>query len=276
MHDLPTHATYNTVLSGIFVAGVVTFPALLWFDAPFGRFSRKGWGPKIPGKLAWMIFETVPVWAVPYFALKYGVRWNRTTVALLGLWETHYIHRGIIFPFLAPSKAASNIPIILSGITYNLFNAFLQGYSLATTPYPPLYLTTPTFLLGTLLFFTGLSINIYSDYHLFHLRRLVSSPSTSSKEKINENDMITTGEGHHYVIPKQGLFKSVSCPNYFGEILEWIGWAVACGATGAGWSFAFYTVANLMPRAIKTHRWYQSTFGDRYPKDRKALFPGVI
>ena len=186
------------------------------------------------------------------------------------------LNRGIIFPLLAPSKSPSNIPIILSGITYNLFNAFLQGYSLATTPYPSSCLSSPSFLFGTLLFFCGLSVNVTSDYHLFHLRRLVSSPVSSSKEKIHEKDMITTEDGHHYLIPKDGLFTYVSCPNYLGEIVEWIGWAIACGSTGAGWSFAFYTVANLMPRAMKTHQWYRSTFGRRYPEDRNALIPGLL
>ena len=30
-----------------------------------------------------------------------------------------------------------------------------------------------------------------------------------------------------YKIPVGGLFRWVSSPNYFGELLEWTGWAIA-------------------------------------------------
>jgi hypothetical protein len=44
----------------------------------------------------------------------------------------------------------------------------------------------------------------------------------------------------------------VSCPNYLGEILEWIGWAIATWSL-AGWVFAIWTMANLAPRAFTNH-----------------------
>jgi protein-S-isoprenylcysteine O-methyltransferase Ste14 len=66
----------------------------------------------------------------------------------------------------------------------------------------------------------------------------------------------------------------VSCPNYLGEIVEWGGWALACWNPGAT-AFFIWTVANLAPRAIKTHRWYRQEFAD-YPRDRKALIPFIL
>jgi len=38
--------------------------------------------------------------------------------------------------------------------------------------------------------------------------------------------------------------------------------------------FAFWTIANLLPRARANHAWYKATFPD-YPPERKALFPLV-
>jgi protein-S-isoprenylcysteine O-methyltransferase Ste14 len=63
----------------------------------------------------------------------------------------------------------------------------------------------------------------------------------------------------------------VTCPNYLGEILEWLGFALATWSL-AGLAFALYTAANLAPRAFANHRWCREQFPD-YPKNRKALFP---
>ena len=58
-----------------------------------------------------------------------------------------------------------------------------------------------------------------------------------------------------------------------GEIVEWIGWAVACWSL-AGLSFAVWTSATLAPRALAHHPWYRERYRD-YPPRRKALVPGL-
>jgi protein-S-isoprenylcysteine O-methyltransferase Ste14 len=70
------------------------------------------------------------------------------------------------------------------------------------------------------------------------------------------------------------MYRWVSCPNYFGEMLEWIGWAIATWSL-AGSAFAIFTIANLLPRALANHRWYQTEFPD-YPSDRRAVIPGLL
>ena len=97
-----------------------------------------------------------------------------------------------------------------------------------------------------------MGINISSDNILFKLRK---------------------GGEKEYTIPKKGLFRWVSCPNYFGEIVEWVGWAIATWSL-AGLSFALWTIANLAPRARSNHQWYQENFSN-YPKKRKRLIPRV-
>ena len=113
--------------------------------------------------------------------------------------------------------------------------------------------TDPRFLLGVSVFFLGMIINIKSDNILFSLR-----------------DDGSTG----YKIPRGGLFERVSSPNYLGEIIEWIGFAIATWSL-AGLTFAVWTFCNLAPRAFAHHRWYKEEFDD-YPKNRKALIPFVI
>jgi len=43
----------------------------------------------------------------------------------------------------------------------------------------------------------------------------------------------------------------------------------------AGFVFFFWTLANLLPRAISNHKWLQANF-EEYPKERKAVIPGII
>ncbi len=74
-----------------------------------------------------------------------------------------------------------------------------------------------------------------------------------------------------YHIPNGGLYKLVSCPNYLGETIEWTGYAITTHSL-AGFAFAFYTFANLAPRAQHHHKWYKERFAD-YPANRKAYIP---
>ena len=80
-----------------------------------------------------------------------------------------------------------------------------------------------------------------------------------------------TGLG--YQIPFGGMYELISCPNYLGETIEWIGYAITTGSM-AGKAFAFYTFANLAPRAQQHHQWYQQKFPD-YPVNRKAYIPYI-
>ena len=77
-----------------------------------------------------------------------------------------------------------------------------------------------------------------------------------------------------YKIPQGGMFSHVSCPNHMGEIIEWTGFGIMMWAL-PGVSFAIWTAANLIPRALEHHKWYYEKFKD-YPKDRKAIIPRLL
>ena len=137
-------------------------------------------------------------------------------------------------------------------IVFNLANAYLNArwiYTLGPAR-PAAWLVDPRFLGGVAIFACGYWINHQSDRFLFTLRK--------------------PGDGG-YRIPYGGLFRFVSCPNYFGEIVEWTGWAL-CTFSPAGLAFALASAANLVPRARAHHRWYRETFAD-YPPERKAIVP---
>ena len=58
-----------------------------------------------------------------------------------------------------------------------------------------------------------------------------------------------------YKIPRGGTFEYVSAANYFGEIVEWSGFALAAAPSLPAAAFAFFTFANLAPRGWRHHQW---------------------
>jgi len=64
----------------------------------------------------------------------------------------------------------------------------------------------------------------------------------------------------HYSVPRGGMFEYVSSPHYFGELIEWGGFCIACNFSLASISFVVWAAANLVPRAIHTHKWYNEKF----------------
>ena len=61
-----------------------------------------------------------------------------------------------------------------------------------------------------------------------------------------------------------------------GEMLEWLGFAVASQFSLPSVAFVVYTASNLIPRAVAHHQWYLRKFDD-YPKERKwAVVPFVV
>jgi 3-oxo-5-alpha-steroid 4-dehydrogenase 1 len=246
---------FNILLISWFVLALGIFVTLFFLVAPYGRHSRRGWGPALDNRLGWMIMEAAsPLVFAACFILGSNIV-TITDLVFLGLWEAHYIHRAFIYPF-SLSSADKRMPVVVIsiGILFNSVNAYLNGRYIFTfsAGYTNQWLADPRFVSGVMLFLIGFIINRQADNTLRNLR------------EPGESD---------YKIPYGGLYRWISCPNYLGEILTWIGWAVATWSL-PGLSFAVWTVANLAPRARAHHAWYRANFPD-YPPQRKALVPGV-
>ena len=245
---------FDYFIMGWFILAVVVFISLFFFIAPYGRHIRKGWGPTVDNRNGWLIMEAM---APLVFAACFVLGGNPQTVAavtLLIMWEAHYIHRAFIYPF---SRWNQNrrmpLAVMASAFIYNTANGYLNGrYLFALSEgYTIEWLTDPRFLFGLGLFITGFIINRHTDQTLHNLHKQ---------------------GGSDYRIPYNGLFRLISSPNYFGEIILWTGWAVATWSL-PGLAFAVWTMANLIPRARSNHAWYREHFPD-YPQDRKVLVPG--
>jgi 3-oxo-5-alpha-steroid 4-dehydrogenase 1 len=246
---------YQALLIAWFVLAAFVFILLFFVSAPYGRHVRSGWGPTIPDRIGWIVMEapSALVFAACFIAGPYHT--TLTAWAFLGAWLYHYIYRAFIYPLRRRSAGrAMPLSVVLMAIAFNSVNGYLNGRYLFNFSggYPNSWLMAPPFLLGAALFVGGLIVNRQSDRALHDLRGASESG---------------------YEIPQGGLYRWISSPNYFGEIVEWVGWAIGTWSL-AGLSFALWTAANLAPRARSNHAWYQQQFPG-YPEERKALIPRV-
>ena len=146
------------------------------------------------------------------------------------------------------------IDIVLLGFTVNIFNATMINRSIFLfSEYDISILFSLSFLFGTMLYALGMFINIYHDYYILN-------------EKTRRQGI--------YFIPNSFLFNYISCPNYFGEMIEWFGFAIASRNSSA-FLFTISTFANLFPRALSHNKWYREKFKE-YPKNIKAIIPYII
>ncbi|KAL6142236.1 hypothetical protein ACLB2K_060519 [Fragaria x ananassa] len=250
---------FNNCLLCLYLIGPPTFISLRFLQAPYGKHNRPGWGPTISPPLAWFLMESPTLW-LTLLLFPYGQHsTNPQALILITPFLFHYINRTCLYPLRLYRniirKTAPGFPVsvALMAFVFNLLNAYLQSrcvshYKDYEGDHHGLFWLR--FCVGLVVFLGGMGVNVWSDRVLVGLKK----------------------EGGGYKIPRGGWFELVSCPNYFGEIVEWVGWVVMTWSW-AGLGFLLYTCANLVPRARANHRWYLEKFGEDYPKSRKAVIP---
>jgi len=247
---------YKYLLIIFLILAAAAFVAIFFVTVPYGRYNRPGWGRIIQERWGWLLMESPSFLVFLVFFLLGPNNKGLPAVLFFVLWEVHYIQRSLVYPFLIRGRERGvPISVIAMAFLFTSINPYLNSRWLFkfSPSYPLSWLTDPRFLAGAALFLAGFVINIHSD----HVLRSLRAPGESD-----------------YKIPWGGLFRYVSCANYFGEIIEWVGWALATWSL-PGLGFAVWTMANLVPRARSHHLWYRRTFSD-YPKNRKALIPFLV
>ncbi len=235
---------------------VVLLPVQLVITAPYGRHSVSGWGPMINNTSAWIAMELVAL--VGFWGASLHARQPLSPVAWVAacLWSVHYVNRALIYPLRTRTRG-KRMPVVVMifAMLFNTVNSLVNGtYTGADLLQGgDAGLLGSRSLFGLLLFVTGWIINLQADNTLLGLRQ---------------------ADEQGYSLPSGGLFERISCPNFFGEIVEWCGFAVFCWNLPA-LAFAIWTAANLVPRALAHHRWYLQEF-PHYPTTRKAIFPYLL
>ena len=247
---------FLTVMAAI---AVIVFVALFFVDAGYGKFYTPKWGPSVDNRLGWVLMEAPVFVAMLLLWWLSDRRWDPVRLVFLLLFELHYFHRSFIFPLLIRGRSRMPLSIILMGVLFNTLNALMQGgwifWLSPADRYPLSWLGSVPFILGTIVFFCGMYINIQSDGIIRNLRQ--------------------PGDTKHY-LPKGGMFRFVTSANYFGEVLEWTGFAILTWSL-SGAVFALWTFANLAPRAARIYDMYGREFPDELDTQKvKRILPYIF
>lgn len=239
-----------------FLLAAVTFIAQWTNPAPYGRHEKSGksCGPMVHQRIAHTVSDATPgvlVFSLVFFF--FGHQREFPNITFYCLWLCHYLHRGFIHPWIMKySSPKTPLGIPLGGLFPNLLYSFLNADWIGTADYDNGYCKDPRFIMGIAFFVTGFVMNRYAD---LTLRKLRSDYSTG------------------YSVPYGCLFNHISCPNYLGEMLEWLGWALGTWSV-AGLVWFLFGCGTFVPRARHNHQWYKDEFPN-YPPNRKALIPFV-
>lgn len=239
---------FEKVLWCMALMGVVVFIALYFVGAGYGMMYTKKWGPAVNNRVGWVLMEA-PVFIVMSLLWWYSDRRVEVVPFIFFLvFQIHYFQRSFIFPFIMRGKNKMPLAIVLMGVVFNVINAYMQGgwifYVSPKDMYGIDWVYTPQFVVGLTVFAVGMAINLNSDHIIRNLRK--------------------PGDTRHY-IPRGGMFRYVSSANYLGEFTEWVGFAVMTWSC-AGAMFAWWTFANLVPRAWRIHRRYAEEFGEDFTR----------
>lgn len=249
--------TFDLFLIVMAALAAAVFVALHFFEAGYGYLFDRRYGPPVGNRLGWMLMEAPVFVAMTVLWLVSDRTWQAAPLVLFSLFQLHYLQRAFIFPLLLRGNSKMPLGIVAMGAAFNVLNALMQGgwiFFIAPENYYDGWFTQPFIYIGGALFLTGMGINLHSDRIIRNLRK--------------------PGDTRHY-IPRGGMFRYVTSANYFGEVVEWIGFAVASWSW-AGAVFAWWTFANLAPRAASLRKRYEQEFGEEFTRlGRKRIIPFI-
>jgi len=241
----------------------VTIVAAGFIKTPYGRFADTKWGVAIDPRIGWFLME-LPASVVFLATFAMGPhRADPFPLFVLFVWVCHYANRGFLMPALMRvpkrQKSSFGLMVVVVGWVVTSLHGYLNA-SWVSRIHPETgweWFRDPRFLIGITLYYVGLTANLHADHIVRNLR---------TKDEVARGERV-------YRIPTGGWFRWVTNAPYTSELLLWTGFALFTWSP-AGFYILAISAANLVPRAVATHRWYVEKFPD-YPKDRKVLIPFV-
>ncbi|KAI9369253.1 3-oxo-5-alpha-steroid 4-dehydrogenase-domain-containing protein [Aspergillus egyptiacus] len=165
-------------------------------------------------------------------------------------YETLYVHR-----FSNATMPARNI-VKNSGHYW-----LLAGCNIAYWVFRP-DSAAATKQLSPVLLYTGLALFVFGEISNFNTHLVLRDLRRPG----------TTERG----IPSGFGFSAVTCPNYFFEVVAWVGVYLV---SGLSWSVLLFIVVAAGQMAIwakKKERRYRKEFGDKYKRKKFVMIPGLV
>jgi hypothetical protein len=200
------------------------------------------------------------------------------SVVMLSLWVVHYVHRGLLHPFLMRYRDKNvDVGICIGGLIPNWTFAMAIALHLVYGGYQsPEYFYDARFIIGLALFAAGFALNRWADLRLSSLRASSASPWANTSGGASSAERSSSSSCPAYRVPRGGCFELVCNPNYLGELVQWSGYAVLTSSL-AGVLWALFGLSTFLPRSMATRRWYSQKFSEsELPENWKALIPFVI
>jgi very-long-chain enoyl-CoA reductase len=181
-----------------------------------------------------------------------GMNW----VAQLGVycWTAHFVKRELetafVHKFSRPTMPLSNL---FKNCTYYWTFGAVIGWPLCSPNY---IAPSENVVMG------GLVLFILSELGNFaiHLKLANMRPGELSKKRD---------------IPKGFGFDLVACPNYFFEVMSWVGFSIMTGIVFS-WLFTIVGFLQMADWAMKKHKGYKKTYDKEYTSlKRKAIIPFI-
>ncbi|MDX1734168.1 MAG: methyltransferase [Halioglobus sp.] len=264
MDWLMSEAGYRYVLLGSFAYAAMILVGAFMAKAPYGKLGSERGGINLSPRLGWFLMELPATLSFVWFYLQGDNAGELVPLLFLGVWLVHYGNRGFIFPLLMRvAKGATgtfSIIVVVSGWLVTTLHGYLNAVFISHLGehLTNAWLTDPRFIIGVAIYVCGFVLNVHSDAIIRNLR---------SREEVERGEKV-------YRIPEGGLFRYVTNPSYFTELLSFTGFAIATWSPGALFVL-LVSAANLVPRAFQVHRWYHEKFAE-YPAERKVLIPFVL
>lgn len=262
------------------------FTLYQWFSNyyPMGKTSTTSTF-NVPGRIGWATMEAPGFMTLLYLMYSLPKQEGIESLPFINwtmaaLFTIHYTYRALISPlFLNPSMSPIHISVWASALSFQLINAtciggWLGGYGPTTKE--EWTGSAMRVELGLMIFGIGLLGNMYHDDELREIRR---AAARNQKRKQEEKGEKANGKSVDkvYMVPENGLFRSVLFPHYLCEWVEWGGfWMVGGLACVPARSFLVNEITAMLPRALSGKQWYIERFGKDKIGSRKAVIPGII
>ena len=217
----------------------------------------KDLGPQIDWRLVYVLEYLGPIFIFTFFFWKLG--WdnsNLTQKLAYFMGVCHFIKRVLesIFIHIFSRSTMPLKNLAINCTYYWLIFGVSVGYSLFNIGYEE-----PTYI----------PVLRYFFFSMFICAEIKNLKCHLILRDLRNNDPESRG------IPLGEGFEFVSAANYFWEIMAWMTFSLFVNH----WSSYLFTCCGfyiLRLWSLKKHKDYLKTFGDKYPKNRKAFIPFLI